>query len=678
MDKNDFDLDIDFEEEYGFDPKDFLSEDDDFDYSDILEEDDSGEDPDATRAYHFDRTATQYEGDNDDNISDTDEDLASDFPERPRSGGQEQRDYVDDQSGYDLQDDQDYQGDYDEDAQIYDDQDGRQEPVDYDGEEYDAEEPEEEPEAPAKKKKGGLKFPKLGGTSGKKKEKHAPAAPAKKSAFSKLLDMYMEPVTKYKEETEVLDPLDPKYVRRRKREKKRIFKEVYLPAIIAGLALCLILSFIVGSVSNALTVKRNQDSANQVQAQQQANAASAAEVEYKRVIAEAELMVTQYDYQGAIDLLNASANDNEKYQQQLKQKSADLVNEQNSLVELKDISSIPNLSFHVLMADASRACNKDVSGAELSGSYNKNFVSVEEFTRILNQLYSSNYVLVDFNSFISTTTRVDGNTNFEAKSIYLPQGKKPVMITETMVNYFEYMVDPDKDGTLDGTGHGFANKLVLDANGDIKAAYVDASGQSLVGNYDLVPVLESFIQEHPDFVYQGARAILAVSGTEGVFGYRTNTAYVSRFGQAFYDNEVTEAKKIVAALREKGYTIASYTYSNQAYRSMSTAQIQAEVTNWTNQITPVLGEVDTIVFARGSDIESYSGTSFNVLYNSGLRFFLNSGTSPRVDVNTTFVRQTRLMVTGETMAWYSSQFASYFDSNVVLDLAARGSTPVKS
>ena len=32
MDKNDFDLDIDFEEEYGFDPKDFLSEDDDFDY----------------------------------------------------------------------------------------------------------------------------------------------------------------------------------------------------------------------------------------------------------------------------------------------------------------------------------------------------------------------------------------------------------------------------------------------------------------------------------------------------------------------------------------------------------------------------------------------------------------------------------------------------------------------
>lgn len=655
MDKNDFDLDIDFEEEYGFDPKDFLSEDDDFDYSDILDEDDPTEDMDATKAYHFDQTPDQNA---DDDISDADEDLAADFPEHP-DHDDEQQDYPDEEA-----------------PQAYDAPEEEQ-----DGQEYDIEEYDEEPEQ-GTKKKGGLKLPKLGGKGKSKKAKSKASEPVKKSVFSKLLDMYMEPVTRYKEESEVLDPLDPRYVRRRKREKKRIFKEVYLPAIIAGLALLLILSFIVGSVSNALTVKKNKDSAAQVEAQQQASAADAAEVEFKRTMAQVESLVTGYDYQGAIDLLNEYLNgyngSNNTFREQAVAKQAALVNEQNQLVELKDVTTIPNLSFHVLMADASRACNKDVSGADMAGLYNKNFVSVEEFSRILNQLYSSNYVLVDFDSFVYKATGVDGNDEFGAKSIYLPQGKKPVMITETMVNYFEYMVDPDKDGTLDGTGHGFANKLVLDENGDIKAAYVDANGQSLVGNYDLVPVLESFIQEHPDFVYQGARAILAVSGTEGVFGYRTNTSYVSRFGQAFYDNEVIEAKKVVAALREKGYTIASYTYSNQAYRSMTTLQIQAEVTNWTNQITPVLGEVDTMVFARASDIESYSGTTFDVLYNSGIRYFLNSGSSPRVDINKTFVRQTRLMVTGETLAWYSSQFTSYFDSNVVLDLTTRGGMPAKS
>lgn len=655
MDKNDFDLDIDFEEEYGFDPKDFLSEDDDFDYSDILDEDDPTEDMDATKAYHFDQTPDQNA---DDDISDADEDLAADFPEHP-DHDDEQQDYSDEEA-----------------PQAYDAPEEEQ-----GGQEYDIEEYDEEPEQ-GTKKKGGLKLPKLGGKGKSKKAKSKASDPVKKSVFSKLLDMYMEPVTRYKEESEVLDPLDPRYVRRRKREKKRIFKEVYLPAIIAGLALLLILSFIVGSVSNALTVKKNKDSAAQVEAQQQASAADAAEVEFKRTMAQVESLVTGYDYQGAIDLLNEYLNgyngSNNTFREQAVAKQAALVNEQNQLVELKDVTTIPNLSFHVLMADASRACNKDVSGADMAGLYNKNFVSVEEFSRILNQLYSSNYVLVDFDSFVYKATGVDGNDEFGAKSIYLPQGKKPVMITETMVNYFEYMVDPDKDGTLDGTGHGFANKLVLDENGDIKAAYVDANGQSLVGNYDLVPVLESFIQEHPDFVYQGARAILAVSGTEGVFGYRTNTSYVSRFGQAFYDNEVIEAKKVVAALREKGYTIASYTYSNQAYRSMTTLQIQAEVTNWTNQITPVLGEVDTMVFARASDIESYSGTTFDVLYRSGIRYFLNSGSSPRVDINKTFVRQTRLMVTGETLAWYSSQFTSYFDSNVVLDLTTRGGMPAKS
>lgn len=654
MDKNDFDLDIDFEEEYGFDPKDFLSEDDDFDYSDILDEDDPTEDMDATKAYHFDQTPDQNA---DDDISDADEDLAADFPEHP-DHDDEQQDYSDEEA-----------------PQAYDAPEEEQ-----DGQEYDIEEEPEQEQGT--KKKGGLKLPKLGGKGKSKKAKSKASDPVKKSVFSKLLDMYMEPVTRYKEESEVLDPLDPRYVRRRKREKKRIFKEVYLPAIIAGLALLLILSFIVGSVSNALTVKKNKDSAAQVEAQQQASAADAAEVEFKRTMAQVESLVTGYDYQGAIDLLNEYLNgyngSNNTFREQAVAKQAALVNEQNQLVELKDVTTIPNLSFHVLMADASRACNKDVSGADMAGLYNKNFVSVEEFSRILNQLYSSNYVLVDFDSFVYKATGVDGNDEFGAKSIYLPQGKKPVMITETMVNYFEYMVDPDKDGKLDGTGHGFANKLVLDENGDIKAAYVDANGQSLVGNYDLVPVLESFIQEHPDFVYQGARAILAVSGTEGVFGYRTNTSYVSRFGQAFYDNEVIEAKKVVAALREKGYTIASYTYSNQAYRSMTTLQIQAEVTNWTNQITPVLGEVDTMVFARASDIESYSGTTFDVLYKSGIRYFLNSGSSPRVDINKTFVRQTRLMVTGETLAWYSSQFTSYFDSNVVLDVATRGGMPAKS
>ena len=519
MDKNDFDLDyeFDFEKEYGFDPKEFMSSDDDFSLDDFLDEDDgqSADEIDVT-------------------LDDDDEDLPPEYSDEETAEG-----YADAPvDGYDPESSGEPEEEYDADAEPEDEDTLR----------------EEENSKKKKKKSRGFALPKL---PAKKKRVHEdplnpeePAEPAKKGTIAKLVEMYMEPVTRAANEEPVLDPTDPKYIARKRREKKRIFKEVYLPAIIVCVALFLILSFITGSVANAITVKRNQDNAAKVEAQQQANAAGIAEQEFKRLIAEAEALAVGYDYDAAISLLESYSGGNDKFQQQVTAKKAELMNQQAQLAEWKDVSTIPNLSFHVLMADASRACNKDVSGADLAGLYNKNFVSVEEFSRILNQLYSANYVLVDFDSFISSNTGVDGNESYFTNSLYLPAGKKPIMITETMVNYFEYMVDPDKDGTPDAKGHGFANKLVLDGNGDIKAAYVDANGQNLVGNYDLVPVLEAFIQEHPDFSYKGARAILAVTGSEGVFGYRTNTTYVSRFGQSFYDSEVAEAKKVVQALRD--------------------------------------------------------------------------------------------------------------------------------
>ena len=78
MDKNDFDVDFDFEEEYGFDPKDFLDEDEDFDYTEILEEDLPSEDTDATKEYHFDQSSQEPQEELIE--EDTDEDLAADFP----------------------------------------------------------------------------------------------------------------------------------------------------------------------------------------------------------------------------------------------------------------------------------------------------------------------------------------------------------------------------------------------------------------------------------------------------------------------------------------------------------------------------------------------------------------------------------------------------------------------
>ena len=135
---------------------------------------------------------------------------------------------------------------------------------------------------------------------------------------------------------------------------------------------------------------------------------------------------------------------------------------------------------------------------------------------------------------------------------------------------------------------------------------------------------------------------------------------------------MTGAKEITSALREKGYTIACYTYKNDAYAGWSVAQISADLQSWTTQITSVIGNVDTFVFAKTSNISDYTGSAFQVMYQSGFRYFISNGDAPMTQVNPTYVRQNRLMVTGETMQHYSSRFTGLFDCAAILEVNIRG------
>ena len=57
---------------------------------------------------------------------------------------------------------------------------------------------------------------------------------------------------------------------------------------------------------------------------------------------------------------------------------------------------------------------------------------------------------------------------------------------------------------------------------------------------------------------------------------------------------------------------------------------------------------------------------------------IKNADAPYTEVNNAFVRQSRLMVTGENMVAKASMFTdlALFDPNVVLDLATRGNVPV--
>lgn len=496
----------------------------------------------------------------------------------------------------------------------------------------------------------------------RERKSRAPREPKehKPNVFTKLFDLYFGPVLNKEQQEQVMESSNPR--RRRRKSKQQIFKEVYLPPIIACVALVLMMSFVIGSISNAIDRKRITDAQKEQEIQASINQAEQEEAEYRQILEEAADLALRYDYQAAADKLESFSGYSTSTEMQALR--AQYITALGTMVEYKDPSTLPNLSFQPLMVDATVG----VADEKLGGQYNKNFVTVDEFRKILEELYSNGYVLVDFDSFIQVSQTVSGDDQFITKSILLPNGKKPVMITETMVSYYQYMVD----------SHAFASRLVLDSNGDIKAEYTDASGNTQVGNYDLVPILEEFIAEHPDFSYQGARAILAPTGDEGIFGYRCNTSYISSKGNDWYEQEKAGAITIVNALKQKGYTLGCYTYANDDYRQLNATQISANLQSWTQQIAPIIGDIDVFVYAKGTDISDYTGTAFKSMYTTGFRYFIASGKTASTTVNNTYVHQNRLMVTGEYMRHYSDRFTDLFDCNRVLDLTARGGDVPKS
>ena len=673
MAKNDFDIDFDFEKEYGFDPKAIL----DSEYTD--------EDLDLSQ---FDDDLLNIDLDDAAQRGFDDFDLDDQEEEEPVVSVRKntvQEPVYEEENGLDFSDDED---EYPDDADLTADMDFSrrasffgmdtdQIPQDIVYEEPEYQEPvSEEPsyEEPVQEVYDVAEAEE----EDEEEERHSRRRHERSRRERRNIQLTVPPVlTKlvrlyFPTQQEIRERMESTEGRRRRRpSKQQIFKEFYLPTIIAGLTVVLILSFVIGALSNTIDTAQQKRLEEQQKAQQESIAAEQLATEGVLLLERAAELAKGYDYDGAIGVIDSYTGEQS---QEMIAKRAEYINAKSSLVEHQDPTLIPNLSFHVLIADLNRA----IADQEYGGSYNRNFVSTTEFEKILNQLYMNNYVLVNFDDFVGTGS-VDGASEmYDEVSIWLPEGKKPVMITETMVNYFGYMVDGNKDGTPDAQGGGFAHRLVVDDNGNIKAEFVDENNVTQVGDYDLVPILEKFIAEHPDFSYRGARATLAVCGYEGIFGYRIQSESIANKGQDYYNEQVVGATKVVEALRAKGYRLASYSFDNKDYSNISADQVNQDIQRWKSQIAPVIGEIDTIVFARGTDIGDYTGGKFEVLHAAGFRYMIKSGEAPYTEVNNTYVRQTRLMVTGENMVAKSSMFTNngLFDPNTVLDLATRGNVPV--
>ncbi len=452
--------------------------------------------------------------------------------------------------------------------------------------------------------------------------------------------------------------------RRRRRDPKRVFLQTYLIPIAVLLVIILFIIFAIGSIQRSSQRREEERLASIAAEQSAAAAAQALEQEAAKLLAEANRLAAGYDYDKAVALLDSfSGNVNDFADLSIAR--ARYLAEKDALVPWSDPNSVVNLSFHVLIADPNRAF-KD---ADNGNSFRRNFITVSECTAILTQLYENNFVLVNWDDIVQTTVGADGTVTYAPATIYLPEGKKPLILTQTHVNYNTYMVDGNDDGLPDKNGSGFASRLVLDNNGEITCEMVDGSGNVVTGAYDLVPLLNTFIKSHPDFSYQGAKAILAVSGYDGLFGYRTDPETADKIGKDYYDQQLAEVPAIIDALREDGYTIACYTYANLAYGEVKLENIENDLARWKKEVAPLLGDVDMLVYAKESEIKDYTSESYQLLKNAGFKYYLSFSFDGKTYTQFTdeYVRQGRILVTGSRLENKADLYKGLFDALAVQD-----------
>ena len=375
-----------------------------------------------------------------------------------------------------------------------------------------------------------------------------------------------------------------------------------------------------------------------------------AQSERELLIAEAERLSAMYDYDGAIELLSGIQGATEDSE------IAGIISgyeaEKAELVP-QDINTITHVFFHSLIVDPENAFDKERWGTQADG-YNSVMTTISEFEKMLDEFYRDGFVLVGLHDMAHIETTEDGQEIMVEGEILLPEGKKPMVMSQDDVCYYEYM-----------EGAGFADRIIVGEDGKPTCHYVDENGQEHIGEYDLVPILDRFVEEHPDFSYKGAKACLAFTGYNGILGYRTDETYDPNSDMYDPEKEANHnieedrqtAREVVAALREAGYELASHSWGHRDMGSRSFEDMKRDADRWDKNVNQELmgGTCDIILYPFGADVAdwhpyTHENQKFDYLWDLGFRYFCGVDSSEYwVQLGKDYLRQGRRNLDGYMM-----------------------------
>ena len=335
---------------------------------------------------------------------------------------------------------------------------------------------------------------------------------------------------------------------------------------------------------------------------------------------------------------------------------------------------VEHLFFHPIIAFPQWAFHE--CGASEAQRYGLDdwMCTVDEYNKILAELYKRDYILVAMEDIWSEVTDETG-THMVRNTLMLPEGKKPLVISFDDVNYYPYMLE-----------EGFTSKLVLGDDGEIWAEcwnpYTDET--SLTKEHDATTILDTFVYEHPDFSLNGAKAIFSLTGYYGILGYRTqNDRDIAPDSpdrpafEAYRAAEIEAVKPVIKRLKETGWTFGSHTWGHIRLDSKPLQTVINDTERWAEEVGSLVGETNILFYPHGGrpdgDDWKTTGERFKYLQSQGFRVFasvgINSFSAIKEDISAVICD--RLHPDGTTFRHARSRYLQFYDAKDIMDTSVR-------
>lgn len=306
---------------------------------------------------------------------------------------------------------------------------------------------------------------------------------------------------------------------------------------------------------------------------------------------------------------------------------------------------VQHIFFHPLIAFPELTFDGDLQ----SRGFNEWFVTVPEFKKMIASIYAKGFILVDFDD-VYEVKKQDGKDIVAAKPLYLPKGKRPMIMSIDDLNYYRYMI---KNGTV--------HKLIVDHEGKIATYSKGVKGEEII-SYDneIIPILDRFVEEHPDFSFRGAKGVIALTGYEGILGYRTD------FDSPNHNEERKQVLNVVQTLKDNGWAFASHGYGHLNTREDTYERIVRDTQKWKSEVESLIGHTDIYIYPFGASVK-LEDPKFKVLQDAGFTVFCSVGPNPDLKFSRHFILTERRHIDGIALFWQANSYRDLYESEQIID-----------